>query len=106
MSSQMPLSSRMKVIGLAGWSGSGKPTLVVQLIPALVRRGVRVSTLNHANHAFDDDKPGSHSYAHRDARATDVVIGPGLRAALSPQRRAAPPQEGRRTVVQGDCATE
>ena len=34
----------MKVIGLAGWSGSGKTTLIVQLIPALVQRGLKVST--------------------------------------------------------------
>src|SRR3546814_19964464 len=89
MSSQMPVSSRMKVIGLAGWSGSGKTTLVVQLIPALVRRGLRVSTMKHAHHAFDVDKPGKDSYEHRAAGATEVMIGSGRRWALmrSEERR-------------------
>ncbi|MGH7033685.1 MAG: molybdopterin-guanine dinucleotide biosynthesis protein B, partial [Stellaceae bacterium] len=34
----------MRVFGLAGWSGSGKTTLVTRLVPALMRRGISVST--------------------------------------------------------------
>lgn len=77
----------MKVIGLAGWSGSGKTTLVTQLIPALVRRGLRVSTMKHAHHAFDVDKPGKDSYQHRAAGATEVMIGSGKRWALMHELR-------------------
>ena len=80
----------MKVIGLAGWSGSGKTTLIVQLIPALVRRGLRVSTMKHAHHAFDVDKPGKDSYEHRAAGATEVMIGSGKRWALMHELRGAP----------------
>ena len=35
----------MRVIGLAGWSGAGKTTLLERLIPALIARGLVVSTL-------------------------------------------------------------
>ncbi len=77
----------MKVIGLAGWSGSGKTTLVTQLIPALVRRGLSVSTMKHAHHAFDVDKPGKDSYQHRAAGATEVMIGSGKRWALMHELR-------------------
>ena len=77
----------MKIIGLAGWSGSGKTTLIVQLIPALVRRGLRVSTMKHAHHAFDVDKPGKDSYEHRAAGATEVMIGSGKRWALMHELR-------------------
>ena len=77
----------MKVIGLAGWSGSGKTTLVVRLIPALVRRGLRVSTMKHAHHAFDVDKPGKDSYEHRTAGATEVMIGSAKRWALMHELR-------------------
>ena len=77
----------MKVIGLAGWSGSGKTTLIVQLIPALVRRGLKVSTMKHAHHAFDVDKPGKDSYEHRNAGATEVMIGSGRRWALMHELR-------------------
>ena len=48
----------MRVIGLAGWSGAGKTTLIVKLIPYLRERGYSVSTLKHAHHAFDVDQPG------------------------------------------------
>ncbi|WP_299396513.1 molybdopterin-guanine dinucleotide biosynthesis protein B [Pelagibius sp.] len=77
----------MKVIGFAGWSGSGKTTLVTQLIPVLVRRGVTVSTMKHAHHAFDVDKPGKDSYQHRAAGATEVMIGSGKRWALMHELR-------------------
>ena len=48
----------MRVIGLAGWSGAGKTSLIVKLIPRLNVRGFSVSTLKHAHHSFDVDKPG------------------------------------------------
>src|SRR3546814_8785755 len=78
----VPTPGAMKVIGLAGWSGSGKTTLIVQLIPALVRRGLSVSTMKHAHHAFDVDKPGKDSYEHRAAGATEVLVGSARRWAL------------------------
>ena len=65
----------MKVLGIAGWSGSGKTTLVTQLILELVARGVSVSTIKHAHHAFDIDQPGKDSYKHRDAGAREVMVG-------------------------------
>ncbi len=61
----------MRVFGLAGWSGSGKTTLAIRLIPALVERGVTVSTVKHAHHSFDIDHPGKDSYEHREAGATE-----------------------------------
>ena len=59
----------MRVIGLAGWSGSGKTRLLSALIPVLAARGLRVSTVKHAHHAFDVDVPGKDSWTHRQAGA-------------------------------------
>src|SRR3546814_8535898 len=86
----VPTPGAMKVIGLAGWSGSGKTTLIVQLIPALVRRGLSVSTMKHAHHAFDVDKPGKDSYEHRAAGATEVMVGSGRRWDLMHELRGEP----------------
>ncbi len=80
----------MRVLGLAGWSGSGKTTLVCKLLPALVRRGLRVSTMKHAHHSFDVDKPGKDSYEHRAAGATEVMISSANRWALMHENREAP----------------
>ena len=71
----------MQVFGFAGYSGSGKTTLIEQLIPQLRERGLRVSLLKHAHHAFDVDQPGKDSYRHRQAGAFEVVIASNRRLA-------------------------
>lgn len=40
----------MKIIGLAGWSGSGKTTCLVGILPLITRRGLSVSTIKHSHH--------------------------------------------------------
>ena len=77
----------MKILGIAGWSGSGKTTLVLKLIPALLRRGVAVSTVKHAHHNFDVDKPGKDSWEHRRAGAREVLVASGRRWALMRELR-------------------
>ena len=72
----------MKVFGLAGWSGSGKTTVMVNLLPELIKRGFSVSTVKHAHHKFDIDRPGKDSYEHRRAGATEVMISSINRWAL------------------------
>lgn len=72
----------MKVFGLAGWSGSGKTTVMVGLLPELIGRGFRVSTVKHAHQHFDIDRPGKDSYEHRRAGASEVMISSGNRWAL------------------------
>ena len=82
-STDMPKDA-MKIFGLAGMSAQ---TSVV--IPALTRRGLRVSTLKHAHHAFDLDKPGKDSYEHRRAGATEVMVSSANRWALVHELRGA-----------------
>ena len=72
----------MRVIGLAGWSGAGKTTMLTRLLPELAGRGVSVSTIKHAHHAFDLDTPGKDSWAHRQAGASEVLISSAKRWAL------------------------
>ena len=80
----------MRVIGLAGWSGSGKTTLLAKLLPALIARGRTVSTLKHAHHEFDIDKPGKDSHTHRLAGAREVLISSARRWALMHELRDEP----------------
>src|SRR5437764_5963677 len=80
----------MRIIGLAGWSGAGKTTLVAKLIPSITARGLKVSTLKHAHHAFDVDQPGKDSYMHRMAGATEVLVSSQNRFALMHELRGAP----------------
>jgi molybdopterin-guanine dinucleotide biosynthesis protein B len=80
----------MRMIGLAGWSGAGKTTLMAKLLPVLTAKGLRVSTLKHAHHHFDVDHPGKDSYAHRMAGATEVLVSSGNRFALMHELRGEP----------------
>ena len=77
----------MRVIGFAGWSGSGKTTLIVKLIPALIARGLSVSTLKHAHHSLEIDRPGKDSYLHREAGAREVLVASARRWALMHELR-------------------
>jgi molybdopterin-guanine dinucleotide biosynthesis protein B len=72
----------MKVLGLAGWSGAGKTTLIEALLPRLRAAGLNVSTIKHAHHGFDIDKPGKDSFRHRAAGAAEVLVSSGRRWAL------------------------
>jgi molybdopterin-guanine dinucleotide biosynthesis adapter protein len=80
----------MRVFGLAGWSGSGKTTLIIKLIPELVARHVSVSTIKHAHHEFDIDKPGKDSWLHRHAGASEVMVASSRRFALMHELRDTP----------------
>jgi molybdopterin-guanine dinucleotide biosynthesis adapter protein len=79
----------LRVIGITGWSGAGKTTLLRKLIPVLIAKGNRVSTLKHAHHAFDVDTPGKDSYLHREAGASEVLVTSGKRFALMHELRGA-----------------
>jgi molybdopterin-guanine dinucleotide biosynthesis protein B len=80
----------MRVIGLAGWSGAGKTTLLTAALPKLVARGIKVSTVKHAHHEFDIDRPGKDSYRHREAGATEVLISSSVRYALMHELKGEP----------------
>jgi molybdopterin-guanine dinucleotide biosynthesis protein B len=80
----------MKVMGIIGWSGSGKTSLVVQVLPILKAHGLKVSTIKHAHHRFDVDKPGKDSFRHREAGASEVLVVTSSRWVLMHESRDAP----------------
>ncbi|TVQ73011.1 MAG: molybdopterin-guanine dinucleotide biosynthesis protein B [Chromatiaceae bacterium] len=74
--------STLPLLGFAAWSGTGKTTLLVQLIPLLRARGLRIAMIKHAHHAFDVDKPGKDSFELRKAGAAQMLIASRHRFAL------------------------
>jgi molybdopterin-guanine dinucleotide biosynthesis adapter protein len=83
----------MNVIGIAGWSGAGKTTLISRVIPYLRQQGLRVSVIKHAHHEFDVDVPGKDSWVHRQSGAEEVLVSSANRWALMHELRgAAEPQ--------------
>ncbi len=79
-----------KILGIVGWKNSGKTTLVEALVREMTARGLRISTVKHAHHAFDIDVPGKDSHRHREAGAHEVIAASGERWALMHELRGAP----------------
>jgi len=86
-------NSQIPIIGFAAFSGTGKTTLLTQLIPILKHNGLSIGLIKHSHHNFQIDQPGKDSFRLRAAGATSVML-------VSTHRRAiiteiAPPQEPR-----------
>jgi molybdopterin-guanine dinucleotide biosynthesis adapter protein len=75
-------SSSLPLFGIAGWSNSGKTTLIEKLASHFSGEGLRVATIKHTHHKFDIDMPGSDTARHRAAGATETAIVSGSRIAF------------------------
>ena len=62
------------VVGFVAPSGTGKTTLIQQLVPLLRQRGRRLGFLKHTHHHIEVDKPGKDSYQIREAGARQVLL--------------------------------
>ncbi|WP_118135299.1 molybdopterin-guanine dinucleotide biosynthesis protein B [Oceanicella sp. SM1341] len=80
----------MRVFGIVGWKNSGKTTLMERLVAEITARGFTVSTVKHAHHEFDVDRPGKDSHRHRMAGAQEVLLSSARRWALMHEMRGAP----------------
>lgn len=70
------------LLAIAAWSGTGKTTLLKQLIPALCEQGIRPGLIKHTHHDMDVDKPGKDSYELRKAGAAQTLVASSQRWAL------------------------
>lgn len=62
------------VLGVVGWSGSGKTHLIGRLLPVMAERGWVVSVIKHSHHDIVLDVPGKDSDCHRRAGAREVMV--------------------------------
>jgi len=76
------LSFPIPLLGFVAFSGTGKTTLLKQLIPLLKARGLRPALIKHTHHSFDIDTPGKDSYELRQAGAEQVMVASRHRWAL------------------------
>lgn len=72
----------LPLLGITAWSGTGKTTLLKQLIPELRKREIRVGMIKHTHHDMDVDKPGKDSYELRKAGADQTLVASQQRWAL------------------------
>jgi molybdopterin-guanine dinucleotide biosynthesis protein B len=103
----------MKVIGLAGWSGAGRTTLLERLIPVLAGRGLRVSAVEHARDGFEVDRPGKDSWRQREAGLAallprmarcDLILLEGYKREPHPKIEVFRAANGKPPLHRGDAA--
>ena len=77
----------LPVIGLCAYSGTGKTTLITQLLPLLKKQGLRTGVVKHAHHKFDIDHAGKDSYEFRQAGAEQIAVASKNRIAWIKEQR-------------------
>jgi len=70
------------LLGFAAFSGTGKTTLITQLLPKLIERGLRVGMVKHSHHDIEMDNPNKDSYKLRKAGACQMVLASPHRTIL------------------------
>ena len=66
--------AHIPLLGFAAFSGTGKTTLLTQIIPILKHQGLRIGLIKHSHHNFQIDQPGKDSYRLREAGASPVML--------------------------------
>lgn len=79
-------NAHLPIVGFAAFSGTGKTTLLKELLPLLRERGLRVGVVKHAHHSFEMDHPGKDSYELRKSGAAQMLIASRARWALVVER--------------------
>lgn len=67
-------NAKVPILGFAAYSGTGKTTLLTQLIPILRQQGLRIGLIKHSHHDFQIDQPGKDSFRLREAGASPVML--------------------------------
>jgi len=75
-------NAQIPVLGFVAASGTGKTTLLTQLIPILKQSGLRVGLIKHSHHDFEIDRPGKDSFRLREAGASPVMLVSRYRRAI------------------------
>jgi len=70
------------VIGFVAYSGTGKTTLLLKIIPLIKQQNLRLGMIKHTHHTFDVDQPGKDSYRLRHAGADQMLVASRHRWAL------------------------
>jgi molybdopterin-guanine dinucleotide biosynthesis protein B len=68
------VKSPVPVVGLVGYSGSGKTTFLEKLIAVLKGRGYLIGVIKHTHHLVDFDHRGKDTWRHTRAGADVVAL--------------------------------
>ena len=75
------LIQKTPLLGFCAYSGTGKTTLLKNLIPLLNKHGLTVGVIKHSHHDFEIDYPEKDSFELRKAGAQQMLIASQYRIA-------------------------
>lgn len=92
----LALPTSIPVFSLAGFSNSGKTTLLCKIVSNLKARGLTVATVKHDGHDFSMDHEGKDTWKHRQAGSDVVAITSASKVAIIDYR----PYEREQQLIQ------
>lgn len=78
------------LLGISGYSNTGKTTLLEKLLPYLYQHGLRVGIIKHTHHDACIDIPGKDSWRMKEAGATQVALVSDKRWAIMTETPTSP----------------
>jgi molybdopterin-guanine dinucleotide biosynthesis protein B len=74
--------AQIPIVGFVAASGTGKTTLLTQIIPILKQKSLRIGLIKHSHHDFEIDQPGKDSFRLRKAGASSLMLVSRYRRAI------------------------
>ena len=78
--------NNIPIIGFAAYSGTGKTTLIEQIVRNLKSQGYRIAVIKHDAHQFEIDKEGKDSWRFTHAGADLTIVSSREKTAMIEQR--------------------
>ncbi len=78
----MVTTAKVPILGFVAYSGTGKTTLLLKLLPLLKAKHLQIGMVKHTHHNFEIDQPGKDSYRLRKAGADHMLLASRYRWAL------------------------
>lgn len=82
--------TKIPILGIVGFSNSGKTTLIEKLLPELRSRGLRAAVIKHDAHPTAFDQPGKDSYRFTRAGAEITAVTSGAQTMWIENRPLSP----------------
>ena len=80
------MSHNIPAIAFSAWSGTGKTTIIEQLIRRFKQKNLRVAVIKHDAHEFEIDQEGKDSWRFTQAGADMTVLSSEQKTVLMEQR--------------------
>lgn len=80
------MTLNIPVVAFSAWSGTGKTTIIEQLVRQFKAAGIRTAVVKHDAHDFEIDREGKDSWKFSEAGADMVILSSDRKTVIMEQR--------------------